>query len=72
MSDSVKCECCGKSGRRPRMHPAPENWFFIESTIEDENDTLFVYACSEECKAGVWKKGPGERWTCEGVVMPRG
>jgi len=53
---------------RPRLHPAPEGWSFIEATIEDENDTLFVYACSEECKAGVWKKGPGERWTAEEVV----
>jgi hypothetical protein len=50
------------------MHPAPEGWFFIETTIEDENDTLFVYACSEECKAGVWKKGPGVRWSAEEVM----
>lgn len=42
--------------------PSSESWFFIASEMKDENDIFYIYACSEECKAGVWKKGPGERW----------
>jgi hypothetical protein len=62
VSDHVRCDSCGKRGVRPRFYPAPKGWFFIASVIEDENDTFYVYACSESCTECLWKKGPGERF----------
>ena len=71
MSESVKCEHCKKVGRRPRMHPAPEGWLYLEAVDDDEDvdadgqpmDCLIVYACSTECALAQWKKGPGPRFS---------
>lgn len=68
MSDDVRCDQCSKPGRRPRMHPAPPDWFFLESTVPSEiegepDDTVIVLACSAACRDAIWRIGPGPRWT---------
>lgn len=62
MSDTVKCDGCNSIGKRQRWHPAPNDWFFIESLVEDDgnNHIIYVYACSEACKQNLWIKGPGK------------
>lgn len=68
MSDDVRCDGCNKSGRRRRRFLAPKDWLYLEVTIDDEDepgDSLVVYACSEECATGMWKKGPGPRMKLE-------
>jgi hypothetical protein len=63
MSDDVKCDCCKKRGRRPRMHSAPKDWMFLEAKDDEapnpDATTVIVYACSAECALKIWQKGPG-------------
>ena len=69
MSEDVKCDGCGKTGRRRRFYPSPTDWSFMEVTDEERpKDTLFVYACSKECKQKLWKTGPGERFSPEEIL----
>ena len=63
MSDDAKCDACKKHGRRPRFHPAPKDWFYLEATDdEDPKSTIIVLACSKECALLLWRIGPGERF----------
>jgi hypothetical protein len=40
---------------------APSGWFYLEaSDDEDPEDVIIVYACSVECRDGLWKVGPGK------------
>jgi hypothetical protein len=68
MSDDVYCESCKKHGRRRRMYPAPEDWFFLEAKDDDSGEIVIVHACSVACAASLWKKGPGPRFTCAEVM----
>ena len=64
--DEVKCDGYPTVGRRPRMHPAPEGWLYIEARDGEVPDawegTTYVYACSPACAAGLWRQGPGPRF----------
>ncbi len=57
----VKCDCCGQPGKRRLGCMVPEHWFYIESKIahSTKQRVHVVYACSEECRDGSWKRGPG-------------
>lgn len=59
----VKCEGCGDLGRRRPGHPCPDHWLYLESVDrtpgQKKNIVHIVWACSEECSVGMWKRGPG-------------
>lgn len=58
----VKCDCCGAHGRRAESCAAPDFWFYIESvdrTFHGKDGIYIVWACSEACRDGMWKRGPG-------------
>lgn len=70
MSECVKCEHCGKEGRRGLGRIAAEGWLYLETTIDDENgnpeltatgepELLLVRVCSRECATNIWHEGPG-------------
>lgn len=63
MSDTVRCDKCRKIGYRKRFFLAPTNWLYIETLVDEEEDCVITYACSEECAHGLWQKGPGPRQT---------
>lgn len=68
MSDTVKCDGCGKHGRRRIGKMAPADWFFLEAADELEpSNIIIVYACSEDCKKSLWKQGPGKLDLTEGL-----
>jgi len=59
----VHCDNCGKEGLRPRMHPAPEGWFWLEAKDDDDPENpIIALACCEGCASAQWHKGPGPRW----------
>lgn len=61
MSDPVKCDGCGGTGRRRMGKIAPEGWFYIEAKDEtNPGQEFIVYACSTPCRDGLWKLGPGK------------
>ena len=64
MSDEVHCDCCKTRGRRRRMYPCPDDWFYLEAkdTESTEEDAIIVYACSKACALLLWQKGPGPRF----------
>lgn len=68
MSDTVSCDCCQKLGKRQRFYPAPNDWYFIETTIEQE--IVYVYACCDDCIFNIWKKGPGKDFKGEAALLP--
>lgn len=59
----VKCDHCGSLGKRAEGCAAPDFWFYLESEDRTEGrprDAIFVvWACSEACRDGLWKRGPG-------------
>lgn len=59
MSDDVQCDGCKRHGKRRRRTIAPEGWFFLERKLEDEDDSIIIWACSEACKDSLWRPGPG-------------
>lgn len=62
MSAEVKCDGCGVGGRRRMRAVAPAGWFYLEIQEDDEDtedDAMIAYACSEECRDTMWKRGPG-------------
>ena len=77
MSDDVRCDHCGKAGRRPRFYAAPDGWLFLEAkdsrASDPEQATIFVYACSKECADNLWQIGRGprlEQQCCEECCNP--
>jgi len=69
MSDDATCEFCGKCGRRPRMHPAPKDWLYMEAKDDsDPKNVIIIHACSKECALALFQKGPGPRWTYEELM----
>jgi hypothetical protein len=59
----MKCEKCGKGGRRRRFTFCPEGWFFIETLSDNEEPqegTTIIPVCSKECADAMWEKGPGD------------
>jgi hypothetical protein len=63
MADDVQCDCCGKPGRRPRRHPCPKSWFYLEAKDSEQPDNpIIMCVCSKECALLLWKQGPGERF----------
>jgi len=65
VSDYATCDFCKKDGRRPRMHPCPRDWFYLEAQDdEDESgeNVIIVLACSKECALALFSKGPGPRF----------
>ena len=68
MSDDAHCDKCGKAGRRPRMHPAPDGWLYLEAKDDATGDVVIVHACSMACAAGLWQCGPGPRFDAEEVL----
>ena len=59
----VHCDACRKEGLRPRMHPAPDNWLYLEAKDdEDPENPIIVLACSVACALELWQEGPGPRW----------
>jgi hypothetical protein len=69
MSDDARCEFCKKDGRRPRMHPCPKDWFYMEA-VDDDNpkDVIIITVCSKECALALFQRGPGPRWTYEELM----
>lgn len=68
MGDDVRCDGCGKLGRRRRRYPAPNGWLYLEVALDEETepgDALMVYACSESCASTMWKRGPGPQMNLE-------
>lgn len=66
MSDDAYCDFCDTHGRRPRMHPCPPDWFYLEATDdEDPSNVLIMLACSKECALALFNRGPGPRWTID-------
>lgn len=59
MSDTVRCDVCGKRANRRLRRVAPEGWSYGVAKMEEENDDLIVYACSLQCQQDFWKRGPG-------------
>lgn len=62
MSDAIAiCDNCGAHGGRAENAAAPDFWFYIESTdrTPGSRGLYVVWACSEECRASLWKLGPG-------------
>lgn len=60
MSDDVKCDVCGIHGIRKLRKVAPFGWYYgAAAVLDDANDELIVYACSEKCRDAFWKNGPG-------------
>ena len=57
----VKCDGCGAHGRRAENAIAPDFWFYIESVDRTfgKDGIYVVWACSEACRDGMWKRGPG-------------
>jgi hypothetical protein len=70
--DWVHCDACGKTGHRPRFHPAPNDWLYLEAKDKDapnpDKTTIYVYACSVACALELWKEGPGPRWTPKEIL----
>jgi len=64
MSDDCKCDHCGKRGRRPRMHAAPDGWLYLEAVDDEEgpSSAIIVLACSDTCALALWKPGRGPRF----------
>jgi hypothetical protein len=64
MSDPMKCEACGKVGRRRSGTYAPQGWLYAEVLNEDEeleeDRVLVIAVCGEECARALWKVGPGK------------
>jgi hypothetical protein len=56
----VKCDGCDARGHRKAGSAAPDFWFYLESTNctpgRSEGEVYIVYACSEECRDGMWKR----------------
>lgn len=66
MSDPMKCETCGKVGRRRMGHCCPEGWLYAEVVDEEaelstsrEGATLIITVCGDQCAKALWKPGPG-------------
>lgn len=62
---AVKCDACGALGHRHAGCAAPDFWFYIESTNNTpgkrSGEIYVVYACTEGCRDGIWKRtGRGE------------
>jgi hypothetical protein len=57
----VKCDGCGQPGKRRLGYMTPEHWYYIESIVQHsaKKRSHIVYACSDECRDGMWKRGPG-------------
>lgn len=61
----VKCEGCGALGKRRPGHPCPDFWFYLESINRTKSNgrgggsVYVLWACSQPCRDGLWKKGPG-------------
>lgn len=59
----VQCDACRERGRRRAGCACPDFWFFIESTNRTpgvpDGSVYIVYACSEACRDGLWRGGPG-------------
>ncbi len=57
----VKCDGCAALGRRAKDAIAPDFWFYIESEDRTfgKGGVYVVWACSEACRDGLWKRGPG-------------
>lgn len=57
----VRCDGCGQHGRRAADAAAPDFWFYLESIDRTfgEDGVYVVWACSEGCRDGLWKRGPG-------------
>jgi hypothetical protein len=63
VSDDVKCDSCGKLGRRRWADLAPKDWYYLEARDEEQRDdgeTIVVYACSRVCAWSQWREGPGK------------
>ena len=65
MSETVLWDGCGKPGQRPRMHPSPKDWLYLEAKDAGSGDTVIVWACSTHCASKQWRPGPGPRFTAE-------
>lgn len=65
VSEIVHCDGCGQPARRRSDCPSPDHWFYLESVDRSSGNpqskyrVYIVWACSEECRDGIWKKGPG-------------
>lgn len=57
----VQCDGCGAHGRRAENAAAPDFWFYVESVDRTfgKGGIYVVWACSESCRDGMWKRGPG-------------
>lgn len=74
MSREVCCEHCGARGFRKLMHPAPPDWLFFVTKIDDDEPEIgemVLYACSEKCSRAIWQKGPGEQFSADPVPAER-
>lgn len=59
MSDTVKCEVCGKIGHRAIGRMAPSGWLYGEARDEDSGsrEVIVVSVCSETCANCFWHPG---------------
>ena len=78
MGEEVRCDVCGKEGRRGRSKHCPVGWFYGESIVENkdgsqdaEADTHISWVCSEECSKNFWCKGPGDLKTSPAYILQR-
>lgn len=61
----VQCDGCGTHGKKRIGDAAPDFWFYLESENRTprrdgrKTDVYIVWACSESCRDGLWKRGPG-------------
>lgn len=70
-SDIVKCDGCNTHGRRRAGYMVPDGWFYIESVVSHsvKRRVHVVYACSESCRDGMWRRGPGPNCVDERGTM---
>ena len=73
MSDDIRCDICGKHGRRRRGRHCPDGWFYAEFMNEDhpEGGPSVVTACSVECRERFWVLGPGDLRTSPSYIVMR-
>lgn len=47
---------CEAVGLRPAGHCAPPGWLYLEFCDEPTGTAMIVFACSESCALGLWRK----------------
>lgn len=63
MSEPFKCEVCEEIGRRRRFTLVPDEWFYAEVSDTETGAVSVIGVCSEKCKNGFFRKGPGRLTT---------